>query len=242
LLNTADNVTQRLKSNRSKERPNEEINNLVAAAELGRLLVVQRILVHQVIVSIWTAERRFVDERYKGSVDAVEYALDRLERFNTNGKRIDEKLSEVREGSSRIDNLDKVSIRDTQDVLTEISVWADPAYLGLYHGISGLKRQVDSSRLIGEDNFDTAEVRIAKSRAHYEEARRSFDVAHGSGRRIPQVTPLVDEIRCALPGLGKLNSTLEHGIQEIQSGNESMAEEAVRDELRTVKNMVDRCI
>lgn len=241
LLKTADNLKERLQSDDRNGRPGSEIDHLVAITELGRLLVVQRILIHQVIASCWASERRFEKEQYEGSVDAIEYGLDRLDRLTKNGNRIEDKLEEIEGEEGPVDGLNGGTIRDTQKVLVEITLWAIPSFTGLYHGVRGLKLQTEGARSLGEQEYETAERRINNSKAEFEKARQAFDTAHGRGRQIPQVDYSVEEMRCSLPGFRKASNSIEDGLKEVRFGKKTHTEVNLTSDLRAAEKIMSRC-
>lgn len=237
LIERTENIKERLQSDRRNRRTSSEIEYLVDIAELARLLVIQRIFVHQVIASCWTSERRFEQDQYEGSIEALEYGLDYLDRLTENGNRVEDKLEEIEGKSSPVNNLNWQTRRNTQNVLIEFTLWAKPSYTGLYHGVRGLKSQNRSLRSIREENYDAAAARIDNSNVEFQKAKQAFGTAHGRGRRIPQVDYSVDNMRCSIPGFRKVSSSIDEWLHEARSGNETAAREHLRSELQKAEEI-----
>lgn len=242
LLETAENAIERLRTPEFTGVEKARIENLRLLGQTARLLIGQRILVHQVIASGLAFQVQFSETKYDEASTAIRDGQGFLEDLVSTGNRIEDTLSKTEKIDLNIDEYDFTFIKNTQDVLIEISLWTNTAYEGLHHVVSGLREFQRANGKLDEMDYKGAQMKYQASNERFEKAVSAFDSAQGRGERLPQMASVVDGIRCTIPAYLEASSRLQTSMGAFESGEESRGREIAREAFELADEKMAQCL
>lgn len=219
-----------------------EQESLLIAIEVAKLLVRQRLLVHQVIAAGLAYERRFRDLEYKKANEAIHDARYYLDELTTNGEQIEERLNRTSELEISLDGYEPGTFRATQIVLVEVALWTTPAYEGLHHAIKGFSSFEDGNMAIEENLFKSAAEEYEASKVSFEKADEALNKALNHDREIPQIKPLVSGMKCIMPVYVEASASLQRSAKEFRKGNKQRGKEIFKNALEPTERKMTRCL
>lgn len=242
LFDKVDSAKARLKD---LELDDESVSwkpDLLQVTEVAENLIRQRIVVHQIIATGITFEESFSKGEYERAAEAIRDGIFFLNSLSDNR---DEIISQVTQGDTQIslvEAYDAESIRETQVVLGEILRWTSPTYIGLYETVQGLQKFEVGNSALNNEEFGNAGGAYREAEDRFRSAEDAFDRAQGRGRRLPQIAPFVEGVRCMLPAYQTSSNELQKSMDEFDAGNYSRAREIGREAIISTKRVAQRCI
>lgn len=239
LFDRLDSVQRRL--NNSKVDSDLQKSGLLQATDVANNLVRQRVVLHQTIAAGITFEESFGEGEYGRSAQVIQDGISFLSDLKGIRDEIIDQVTQDTAEISLIVTVDVESIRTTQLVLKEILVWTSPAYRGLYQTSQGLQMFVEGSSAFNNERFGSAGRAFHGAKERFRSAEDAFARAQGQGRRLPQMAPFVDGVRCMLPAYQTSSEELQRSMEEFETGNDSRAREISREAIISVSRIANRC-
>lgn len=239
---TAENAIERLERTSTDVVSKSRVEKLIVAAEIGRLLVAQRVMIHQTVAAGLNLERQIVRDSYEQGTDIVQDAFQFIENLKAIGENIEIRLPEERKSEIQIDRYNPSRIGTIQENLVEIVTWSHQIYEAFGHVLMGLKKYEEGNAAIESTHYEVAKSAFKESEEEFRAARSSFDEAQGTGREIPHLVHLVDGLRCLLPTLLASTSTLQKSMEEFHAGNGEKGKEIAKDAISSANAKAERCL
>lgn len=221
--------------------PERTTKALAAAAQLGEYLVNQRVAFHQVVAVGLTYWKAFEQDEYGRASEVIRDGHTYRDGIETMGELIEENLSATSVDEVDIDGYDLKLIQRTQDLLIEVVRWIGPAYRGLEFFARGIDSYLDAIGAHSEEHFENATESYETSIDQFEAAEKAFDAAQGTGKQLPHIDHIVDDIRCSIPGFLTSCRRLRESMEELKKGNEERAEEIGREGQSLTDKKLQRC-
>lgn len=239
LLKEIDSVQRRL--NNSKVESVSRKSSLLHATEVANNLVRQRIVLHQTIAAGITFEESFGEGEYGRSAQVIQDGISFLSDLSSLRNEIIDQVTQDTPNIPLIEAYDAESIRATQVVLAGILRWTSSAYRGLYETTQGLQMFEDGSSAFANEGYGVAGRTFQGAKERFHSAEDAFARAHGQGRRLPQIAPFVDGVRCMLPAYQRSSEELQRSMKEFKAGDDSRAREIGREAIISVIRIAKRC-
>ena len=231
-----------LKSESSGELSTSRIDRIRTIAATARLLVQQRVHIHQVIAAGLACERRFYETEIAVATEAIADARQNLVILDSIGERINETMPDNSGQLSYIDWYDPVAIRRTQKMLVNIVLWTDPAYKGIYRMTRGMNQFLKGNSALEGERYEVARGAYKEAHVHFEQAQKAFENAQGRGTRLPYLVPFVEDIRCILPAYVSSTSQLSEAMYHFQVGQETQGRKIAQEAIESADQIAARCI
>lgn len=239
---TAESAIERIEQTSKEEVPDPIIEVLETSAEIGRLLVAQRVMVHQLIVAGLTLERLIGSGSYDRALDVPQTAKQFLENLRSTGEKIGVSLSRDQNTDVSVDGYDPTAIKKSQENLVEVVRWSAHVYEAFQHVVLGLKKYDEGNIAIESAKYGMAKSSYEKSEQQFQAAARSFNEAQGTGRQIPHLVHLVEGLRCLIPAYLASSGPLQSSMEEFEAGNEKRASEIAREAISSANKEAARCL
>lgn len=241
LLNQADDAHDEFDSIPKTEQSTSTVVGLISITETGKLLVQQRVILHQVITAGLTSEHSFYETDFERANDAISDALQFLIDLDSHGEQIEETMIDDQEVISLVDGYDPNSIQRSQKLLVNIVSWSDSAFKGLHHTSRGMKLFLEGNSALDREKYHTAETAYRESREHYELAQQALDDALGIESALPYIAPFVDDVRCVLPAYLSSTERLSESMRLIRNGEQTRGRELAREATNSSDRIASRC-
>lgn len=242
LLEKAEETQDRLDSMGGADIQASKARELESIANTARLLVQQRIILHQVITAGLTCEQRFYELEIDLATEVINNARQFLIDLDATGEQIGETLNERSSLNSRVDGYDPAGIMRTQEILVDIILWTNPAYEGILWVMNGMKQFVEGNSALEDELFEKAELKYRDSNTHFEKARESFESANNQGSRLPYMSPFVEELRCILPAYVSSSEQLSEAMGHFNAGEEAQGKEVAKEGIKSADRITPRCL
>ena len=242
VLSDARELQERINAMDAADVPDAELDGLQVTLELAESLVRQRLFLHQVIVGGLTFEDLFAEAEFGAAIETIRDARGFLDSLVTSGERVEELLDRQKGRAVSVDGYDPAAIRETQEVLVEMTRWSNPAYEGLHHSAAGFDSFVAANEAMEMEQFGKAKRAFRNARAHYQAAGKAFDRSRGRGRSIDYLAPTVEGISCVVPAYLEGCERLGDALEELDVGNEERGFELAEETLREMDRKVARCM
>lgn len=241
LIENVQAVKARLEALELEDSSGSQKADLLLVTEVAENLIRQRIVVHQIIAAGITFEESFGKGEYGRASEVIQDGTSFLEVLSDNRKEIIDLVTQDVTPSSLAEAYDAESILETQVVLGEILRWTSPAYVGLYEAVEGLQKFEGGNSALDSEEFESARYAYREAGDRFRSAAEAFDRAQGRGRRLPQIAPFVDGVRCMLEAYQNGSDDLRKSMHEFEAGNDSKAKGIGRDAIISTKRIADRC-
>ena len=217
------------------------VERLTTASRLVHSLAELRLILNDIIVYGVRFGTSFQNEEYEDALTHIDHALTALDFVDQNGSRIDEQLSILDGESVDIPRYDHQTIVTDRRFADEVFSWTQYSYLGFYHTASGGMLMLSGSAHVERERIEEAIEQYGRAGDHFADAVDAFNIAHGQGRRLPQVAGLFESLRCQVPKLRDGAMGLEEAIEEYDQGNKEDAREIANEAFLHLEQVVRRC-
>lgn len=241
LIEKVKAVKARLEALEREGNSGSQKADLLLVTEVAENLIRQRIVVHQIIAAGVTFEESFGNREYGRASEVIQDGTSFLEILSDNREEIIELVARDVTSSSLTETYDAESILETQAVLGEILRWTSPAYVGLNETVEGLQKFEGGNSALDNEEFESARYAYREARDRFRSAEDAFDRAQGRGRRLPQIAPFVDGVRCMLEAYQDGSDKLRKSMDEFEAGNDWKAREIGRDAIISTRKLAERC-
>lgn len=208
---------------------------------IAELLIEERFYAHQSIAAGLSYGRRLMRGEYAHSAEAIGNGEEFLEKLSSIVKNIRRTLREKPEGTLTVDGFNPDSIRSSQSVLSEIVEWGTLNYRGFDHASAGFELFEDGAEKFNEERIEEARQFFDEASNRFTRANEWMDQAHGRGRQIGYVVPLVRRLRCVVPVYRDTSNRLTGSLTAWQSGNKRVAREIGRKMITEVDQQMTQC-
>lgn len=239
LLEETRTLQERIKDTESES----EIvgDTLGSIASIAELLIRERLFTHQSIAAGLSYGRRLARGEYADAAEAVNHGNEFLEKLSANVRKIENELEEEAADPVSIDGFDPNSIRESQSVLFEIVQWTTLIYRSFDYASAGFEHFEDGAEKVNQEHIDEAKQIFDNAGDQFTRANELMEQAHGRGRRLDYVVPLVRKLRCVLPVYRDTCNSFADSFRAWQSGDEDEARRIGRKVINEVDQRMARC-
>lgn len=241
LIEKVHSVKARLETLELEGSSESQMADLLLITGIAENLIRQRIVVHQIIAAGITFEESFGKGEYGRASEVIQDGSSFLDVLSDNREEIIDLVTQDVTSSSLIEAYDAESILETQVVLGEILRWTSLAYIGLNEAVEGLQKFEGGNSALDREEFESARDAYREAGDRFRSAAEAFDRAQGRGRRLPQIAPFVDGVRCMLEAYQDGSDDLRKSMDEFVAGNDSKAREIGRNAIISTKRLAERC-
>lgn len=242
LKKTAERAIEQLEQTNTNEVPDLLIERLITSAKIGRQLVAQRVMTHQIIAAGLNLERKISHGHYVKGLDVIQTAKQLLENLRKTGERIEVLSPKDLNSDFSINGYDPTAIEISQENLVDVVRWSDHVYEAFRHSVNGLKKYSEGNTALESARYKMAKSSYEESERRFQAAAMSFNGAQGTGRKIPHLVHLVEGLRCLIPAYLTSSGPLQSSMEEFNAGNEKRAREIAREAISSANEKATRCL
>lgn len=224
------------------EVPNQTSEYLQQTARIAFLLVDQRYLVHNALLGGMIFQRAFTEGEYERAVEAIGESRQFLDRLRANGDGLEKEVAAYQASDLTIEEVDVSSVTSDLEVLLEVLGWSVPTFEGFEYTAMGMVVVQEGNQGLSEERYATARDRYDLAQKYFSKAETDFNTAHGRGRFLEYLIPLVNDLRCFVPALRAGYDDLDEAFLELEGGNEERGLETARETMHRMDEEFSRCM
>lgn len=235
--------TRKLQERIEKTGPEYEVelDALDSIARIAELRIRERVFTHQSIAAGLTYGRRLMQGEYADAAEAIRHGNGFLKELSETGGEIENELEERPGDTVSVDGFESNSIRISQLVLFEIVQWTTLSYRSFEYASVGFELFEDGAEKVDEERIDEARRVFERAGGQFTRANELLERAHGRGRRLGYVVPLVRKLRCVLPVYRDTCERFVDSFTAWRSGDEDRARRIGREVINEVDQRMAQC-
>lgn len=239
LLEETRGLQERLEGMEPKS--DTELEALRAVAKIAELRIQARLTTHQAIAAGLTYGNRLSRGEYADATDAIQHGRRFLEELVATVREIDDEVREVPNDSVSIDAYEPDSIQETQSVILDIVQWSAIIYRSFEYASVGFELFENAADIIEDERVEEARTNFESAGVHFSNAQEVLERAHGEGRRLGYVVPLVRKLRCILPIYRDTSARFADSFTAWKSGEEDEARRIAREVTEGIDKRMAQC-
>lgn len=216
--------------------------HLRQTARIAFLLVDQRYLVHNVLLGGTVFRRSFTEGKYTRAVEVIGESRQLLDRLNSNRDKLEEEIAAYQDTDLTMDEVYVRSVSGDLAILIEVFGWTVPTFEAFEYTARGMALVQEGNQGLNKERYGIARDRYDAAQQYFSRAETAFDTAHGRGRTLEYLVPLVNDLRCFLPSLVAGYDDLDQAFIELEAGNEEQGMEIARETMHRMHEEFRRCM
>lgn len=239
LLEQTRALQERLEQIESKS--DRELEALRSVAKIAELRIRARLSTHQAIAAGLSYGNRLSREEYADATEAIQHGRIYLEELAEIVRDIENKLGKELVDSVPIDGYEQDSIQNTQSVLLEIVQWSAVIYRSFEYASVGFELFEKGTEKIEDERVEEARKKFESAGVQFTNAQEVIERAHGRGRRLVYIVPLVRKLRCILPIYRDTSAQFADSFTAWKSGEEDEARRIAQKVIEGVDQRMAQC-
>lgn len=239
LLEETRTLQERLE--RMEPRSDTELEALRAVAKIAELRIQARLTTHQAIAAGLSYGNRLSREEYAGATEAIQDGRRFFEELVGTIREIENEMGQVPNDSVPIDEFEPDSIWETRSVILEIVQWSAMIYRSFEYASVGFELFENAAGMIEDERVQKARTNFESAVVQFSNARKVLGRAHGRGRRLGYIVPLVRKLRCILPIYRDTSYRFADSFNAWKSGEENEARSIARKVMEGVDQRMAQC-